>query len=152
MIQVTATKETDFSIVKSLFFKSLQNFSIMQNNVIYHTHVLSASTSAQSFPKSLLQAFILIVVQSLSGVQFFATLWTEACQISLSFTIFQNLLKLMSIESVMPSNPLIFCRSLLLLPSIFPSIRIFSNVSALHIGWPKYWSFSFSILPMKIQS
>ena len=75
------------------------------------------------------------------------TPWTAACQASLSFTISQSLLKLMSIELVMPSNHLILCHPLLLPPSIFPSIRIFSNESALHIRWPKYWSFSFSISP-----
>ena len=74
----------------------------------------------------------------------FATPWTAACQASLSFTISQSLLKLMSIESVLPSNHLILCRLLLFSPSIFPSIRVFSNESALHIGWPKYWSFSTS--------
>ena len=73
------------------------------------------------------------------------TPWTAAHQASLSITNSQSLLKLMSIESVMPSNHLIFCRPLLLLPSIFPSIRVFSNESVLHIRWPKYWSFSFSI-------
>ena len=73
------------------------------------------------------------------------TSWTAEHQACLSFTISQNLLKLMSIESVMPSNHLILCRSLLLLPSIFPSIRVFSNELALGIRWPKYWSFSFSI-------
>ena len=73
--------------------------------------------------------------------------WTAARQASLSFTISQSLLKLMSIESVMPSNQLILCCSLLLLPSVFPSIRVFFNESALHIRWPKYWSFSFSIYP-----
>ena len=87
------------------------------------------------------------VIQSLSHVQLFATPWTAAHQVSLSFTIFQSLLKLMSIESVMPSNHLILCRPLLLLPSIFPSIRVFSNESAFLIMWPKYWSFSFSISP-----
>ena len=86
-----------------------------------------------------------IVVQSLSHVQLFATSWTAARQVSLSFTISWSLLKLMSIESVMPSNPLILCHPLLLLPSIFPSIRVFSNESAPCIRWPKYWSFSFSI-------
>ena len=75
------------------------------------------------------------------------TPWTAACQASLSYTISQSLLKLMSIELVMPSNHLILCHPLLLPPSIFPSIRIFSNESALHIRWPKYWSFSFSISP-----
>ena len=75
------------------------------------------------------------------------TPWTAACQASLPFTISQSLLKLMSIESVMPSNHLIICRPLLLLPSAFPSIRVFSSELALHIRWPKYWSFSFSISP-----
>jgi len=73
------------------------------------------------------------------------TPWTAARQASLSITNSQSLFKLMSIESVMPSNHLILCRPLLLLPSIFPSIRVFSNESVLHIRWPKYWSFSFSI-------
>ena len=89
----------------------------------------------------------LFVVQLLSHVQLFATPWTAACHASLSFTISQRLLKLMSIESVMPSNYLILCCPLLLLPSIFPSIRVFSNESVLHIRWPKYWSFSSSINP-----
>ena len=77
----------------------------------------------------------------------FVTPWTAARQASLSITNSWSLLKLMSIDSVMPSNHLILCRPLLLLPSIFPSIRVFSNESVLHIGWPKYWSFSFSISP-----
>ena len=75
------------------------------------------------------------------------TPWTAARQASLSITNSRSLLKLMSIESVMPSNCLILCRPLLLLPSIFPSIRVFSNESALHIRWAKYWSFSFNISP-----
>ena len=75
------------------------------------------------------------------------TPWTAACQASLSITNSRSLLKLLSIESVMPSSHLILSRPLLLLPSIFPSIRVFSNESALHIRWPKYWSFSFSISP-----
>ena len=86
-------------------------------------------------------------VQLLSHVRLFATPWTAACQVSLSITISQSLLKLMSIESVMPSNHLILCRPLLLPPSIFPSISIFPNESVLHIRWPEYWSFSFSISP-----
>ena len=77
----------------------------------------------------------------------FVTPWIAALQASLSITISSSLLKLMSIESVVPSNDLIFCHPLLLLPSIFPSIRIFSNEWVLHIKWPKYWSFSFSISP-----
>ena len=86
-------------------------------------------------------------VQSLSRVQLFVTPWTAACQTSLSITNSQSLLKLMSIESVMPSNYLILCRPLLLLPSIFPSIRVFSSKSVLRIRWPKYWNLSFSISP-----
>ena len=86
-------------------------------------------------------------VQSLSHVRLFATPWTAACQASLSITNSQSSLRLTSIESVMPSNHLILCRLLLLLPSVFPSIRVFSKESVLHIRWPKYWSFSFSISP-----
>ena len=86
-------------------------------------------------------------VESLSRVRLFMTPWTAARQASLSITSSQSLLKLVSIESVMPSNYLIFCRPLLLPPSIFPSIRVFSNESVLPIRWPGYWSFSFSISP-----
>ena len=86
-------------------------------------------------------------VQSLSHVRLFATLWTAACQAALSITNSQSLPKFMSTESVMPSTHLILCRLLLLPPSIFPSIRVFSDESALHIRWPKYWSFSFNISP-----
>ena len=86
-------------------------------------------------------------VQSLSRVRLFAIPWTAARQASLSITNSQSLPKLMSIKSVMPSNHLILCYPLLLLPSIFPSIRVFSNESVLCIRWPKYWSFNFSISP-----
>ena len=86
-------------------------------------------------------------VQSLSHVRLFATPWTAASQASLSITSSWTLLRLMSIEAVMTSNHLILCHPLLLLPSIFPSIRVFLNESVLHIRWPKYWSFSFSISP-----
>ena len=86
-------------------------------------------------------------VQSLSRVRFFATPWIAARQASLSITISQSSLKLTSIKAVMPSSHLILCRPLLLLPSIFPSIRVFSNESVLYIRWPKYWSFSFNISP-----
>ena len=89
----------------------------------------------------------LSLVQSFSRVQLFVTLWTAACQASLSITNSQSFLKLMFIESVIPSNHLILYRPVLLLPSIFPIIRVFPNESALHIRWPKYWSFSFSISP-----
>ena len=87
-----------------------------------------------------------IIVQFLSHVQDFATPWTEAHQASLSITISRCLLKLMSIESVMPSNHLVLCCPLLFLPSIFPSIRVFSNESILCIRWLKYWSFSNSLV------
>ena len=86
-------------------------------------------------------------VQLLSSVRLFVTPWTVACQASLSITNFQSLPKPMSIELVMPANHLILCCPLLLLPSVFPSIRIFSNESALCIRQPKYWSFSFNITP-----
>ena len=86
-------------------------------------------------------------VQSLSHVRFLATPWTIAHQASLSITNSRSLPKLMSIESVMPSSHLILCRPLFLLPSVFPSVRVFSNESNLHIRWPKYWSFSFNISP-----
>ena len=105
-------------------------------------------------PTLLLPAFLsygsrkaVVVAQSLSHVRLFVTPWTAAPQASLSSTISWSLLKLMSIELVIPSNQLILCRPLLLLPSIFPSIRVFSNESVLPIRWPKYWSFSFSISP-----
>ena len=91
-------------------------------------------------------------VQWLSRVQLFVTPWTTAHQDSLSITNSQSLLTLISIQSVTPSNHLIFCHSLLLLPSIFPSIRVFSNESALHIRWPKDWSFSFNISPFNEHS
>ena len=86
-------------------------------------------------------------VRLLSCVRLFATPWTAACQASRFITNSQSSLRLMSIQSVMPSNHLILCRPLLLLPSIFPSIRVFSSELALHIRWPKCWSFSFSISP-----
>ena len=91
-------------------------------------------------------------IQSLSHVRLFATPWTAARQASLSITNSRSLLKLMSIELVMPSNHLILCRPLLLPPSILPSIRVFSSESVLRISWPKYWSFSFSISPFNENS
>ena len=100
-------------------------------------------------PLSTLKYCVVVVVQSLSCARLFATSWTAAYQASLSFTISQSLLKLMTIELVIPSNHLILCHPLLYLPSIFPSIRVFSNESVLHVRCPKYWSFSFSISPFK---
>ena len=108
-----------------------------------HTH---AHTHTHTYAH--IHIYILIaVVQSLSHAPVLETPWTGAHQAFLSFTISQSLLRLMSTESVMPSKYLILCHPLLLWPSIFPSIRVFSNKSALHITWPKYWSFSFSISP-----
>ena len=98
-----------------------------------------------------MKCFKISSVQLLSRVQLFVTTWTAAHQASLSITSSQSLLKLMSIKLVMPYNHLILCRPLLLLPSIFPSIRVFSSESVLHFRWPKYWSFSFSISPSNIQ-
>ena len=113
------------------------------------THSLSGLLISNS---QLLVPNLLFVVQSLSRVQLFATPWTAAHQASLSFTVFQSLLKFMSIESVMPSSHLILCRPFLLLPSIFPSIRVFSNESALLIkGQSTGASASASVLPMNIQ-
>ena len=93
------------------------------------------------------QSLMLQVVESLSLVRLFVTPWTSVHQASLSFTISQRLLTLMSTELVMPSNHFILCHPLLLLPSVFPSIRVFSNELVLRIRWPNYWSFSFSISP-----
>ena len=95
----------------------------------------------------ILRVVAIAVVQLLSHVKLFATPGIEACQALLLSTISQSLLRFLSTELVMPSNHLILCCPLLLLPSIFPSIRVFSNESTLHIRWPKYWSFSFSISP-----
>ena len=97
--------------------------------------------------KEIFQTVRFFFVQSLSDVRVFATPWTAAHQASLSITNSRNLLKLRSTESVMSSNHRIICHPLLIPPSIFPSIRVFSNESVLHIRWPMYWSFSFSISP-----
>ena len=90
---------------------------------------------------------MVVAVPSLSRVQTFAPPWTVAPRVYLSFILFWGLLKLVHIQSVMPPNHLILCRPLLLLPSVFPSIRVFPHESALHVRWPKYWTFSFSISP-----
>ena len=109
---------------------------------MYHNFLIHSSANGH------LGCFLVISsVQSLSRVRLFATPWTAARQAFLSITNIQSFLKLMSSELVMPSNPLILCFPLLLLPSIFPSISVFSNKSALLIRWPKYWSFSFDISP-----
>ena len=109
--------------------------------------LLPSPTHVRPSPGPTLSSFQFSSVQSLSRVQLFVTPWTAARQASLSITNSWSPPKLMSIESVMPSNHLILCRPLLLPPSIFPSIRVFSNESALCIRWPQYWSFSFNISP-----
>ena len=126
-------------IIRQIFMKLNRRLSTLTNIVAFvldFTIPTSWLLMIYSFP---------VVVQSLSCVQLFATPWTAAHKGSLSFTISQSLLTLTSIESVMPSNHLILCHPLLLLPSIFPSIRVLSSESVLYIGWPKYWCFNFSI-------
>ena len=103
----------------------------------------------KSFSLFYFMLFYPIVVQLLSWVSLFETPWAAACEASLHFTISWNLLKLMFIELVMPFNHLILCLPFLLLPSVFPSIRVFSNESVLLIRWPEYWGFSFSISPSR---
>ena len=116
-------------------------------------HPLVFQSRSQISDKFICKHFIVVVVvQSRSPVQVFSTPWTAAGQASLSFTMFWSLLKLMSIESVMPLNHLILCCPLLLLPSVFPSVRVFFNELALRISQPKYWKFSFSISPSREHS
>ena len=113
--------------------------------MLLHERTFQVNTNKESLPFTVLtESRHFAVVQSLSCVQLFAAPWTAACQASLSFTVSQSLLKLLFIESVMPSNHLILCCPLLLPPSIFPSIRVFSSESVFHIRWPKYWSCSIS--------
>ena len=111
-----------------------EGFGSSISNKIYTSFNLKSTTGMDQFSS----------VQSLSRVWLFATPWTAACQASLSITNSWSLLRLVSIKSVMSSNHLILCHPLLLLSTIFPSIRVFSNESVLHIRWPKFWSFSFS--------
>ena len=122
---------------RGIFYENKKEILRTKSNLIWKQNFLKKNLT------------FLSSVQVLSHVWLFVTPWTAARQASLSITNSQSLLKLMSIESVMPSNHLILCCHLLLLPSIFPSIRVFSNESALHIRWPKYWSFSFNISPSK---
>ena len=115
---------------------------------LWADHYLGSGQHLSTSACRLLRHFsqVVTLVQSLSRVRLFVTPWTAAHQASLSFTTSQSfLIRLMSTESIMPSNHLIFCRPLLLLSLIFPGNRVFSNESALHIRWPKYWSFNFSI-------
>ena len=127
-------------------FESLRPFFfiLFLGEPLFHSNVSSSKFRSQLFTEDI---FLISSVQSLSRVQLFVTPWIAARQASLSITNSRSLLKLMLIESVMPSNHLILCRPLLLPPSIIFSIRVFSNESALHIRWPKYWNFIFSISP-----
>ena len=109
--------------------------------------IIHLSNICSVLPQTSISSVQFSSVQLLSHVQLFVIPWIAAHQASLSITNSRSLLKLMSTELVMPSNHLILCRPLLLPPSIFPSIRVFSNESVLHITWPKYWSFSFNISP-----
>ena len=112
-----------------------------------YTAINQTTPEIKLFLSSIYGEMCVVVIQLLSCVQLFVTPWTTAHQALLFFIIFWNLLKLKSIELAVPSNYLILCHPLLLLPSTFPSIRVFSSESVLHIRWPKYWSFSFSINP-----
>ena len=137
------------SFLQVIFLTQGSNPHLLHLLCLLHWQAGSLPLSYQGSPTN---AYQFSSVQSLSHVSLFATPWTAARQASLCITNSQSLLKLMSIESVMSSNHLILCYPLLLLRSIFPSIRVFSNESVLHIRWPKYWSFSFSISPpMNIQ-
>ena len=118
------------------------NSSILYNNQDMETTQMPTTDKCIN---KMWYIYICSSVQSLSCVRLLVTPWTAACQASLSITKSQSLLKLMSVKSVLPSSHLILCCPLLLLPSMFPSIRVFLNESLLHIRWPKYWSFSFSI-------
>ena len=109
------------------------------------SYLFPEKTSFYTYPVEQLSLLLLLVLFSPSVVSLFVTSWTAANQASLSFIISWSLLKIMSIKSVMLSNHLILCRPFLLLLSTFPSIRVFSNESALHLRWPKYWSFSISL-------
>ena len=127
--------------------KVTQSCPTLCNPMDYTVHGIFQARILERLAFPLSSETCMTSVQSLSRVQLFETPWTVAHQASLPITNSWSLLKLMSIKSVMPSNLLIICHPLLLLPSIFPSIRVFSNESALRIRWPKYWSFSFSISP-----
>ena len=147
----TASKESQCSSLERsynsmLFMDWLQRWGKHGFSKITHRKIVTkAKFSHVCFPRGC--RLYNVVFQLLSHIWLFATPWTPAQKASLSFTISLSLLKLMSTELVMPSNHLILCRPLLLLPSVFPSIRVFSNELALHVRWPEYWSFSFSICP-----
>ena len=137
-------KHTPVSVISFTLTTALMAIRIYPS-LLFFSLVVHMASSFGSLQCLFLGEDFLGSVQLLIHVWLFATPWTAAPQASLSFTISQSLLKLTSIESVMPSSQLILCHPLLLLPPIFPRIRVFSNESGLHIRWPKYWSFSFSI-------
>ena len=142
--------KTIFSAVLTescLNIKSLKNIKSKEKCFLLNWSYIFFKSRKQSSKGLLLFSVQFSLVQSLSHVQFFATPWTVAHQASLSITNSQSLLKLMPIESMIPSNHLILCHPLLFLPSIFGSIRVFSNQSDLPIRWPQYWSFNFNISP-----
>ena len=149
------TKPSHISAIDSTFLQGIRCFDIAPSEQWGHLKGILNRTirirqeRKETFTRSLKENIYsqLSSVQSLGRVWLFVTPWAAACQASLSNTYSQSLPKLMSIQSVMPSSHLILCRPLLLLPSIFPSIRVFSNKSALRIRWLKYWSFSFNIRP-----
>ena len=133
------TRLSDFTFTfHSLFYK----FKLQKIPKVTHN-----KKNANSYYEILILSYQFSSVQSLSHVWLFATPWTAARQASLSITNSRSLPQLTSIESVMPSNHLILCCPFLLLPSIFANVKVFANESALHIRWPKYWSFSFNISP-----
>ena len=157
---------TELNWTESLLTEVLRHCSLIYNLWTYWSHLKPSSWDSSPEDSLLSLGFssdtpvkgstfnttLHHSVQLLSHARFSVTPWTAACQASLSITNSQSLLKLMSIALVMPSNQLILCHPLLLLPWIFPSIRVFSNEPVLHIRWPKYWSFtSASVLPMNIQ-
>ena len=131
-----------FNLDKNLFFSFNEKGLLFKEGEEYHS-----AWNACHCQLCILSILQFSSVQLLSCVRLFLTPWTAALQASLSITNSRSLPKLMSIELVMPSNHLILCRPLLLLPPIFPSIKVFSNESALPIRWPKYWCFSFNISP-----
>jgi len=146
MVQLSKWQNPCLAVPKDSTFLSLLHLPKMEKASNHCCSALLLPSDKSCFFQSFKYHVAVVVVQLLSCVRLFATLWAAARQASLSVTISWSLLKLMSIESVMPPNHLILCHPLLL-PSIFPSIRVFSNESALCIRWLKYWSFSFSIGP-----
>ena len=151
MKATSALKEApERSLVPSTMWGYREKLGVYHDSTFTRTQLYWHPDLELPVSRSVRNKFLLFInysVQLLRRVQLFATPWTAAHQASLSITNSQSLLKLMAFELVMPSIHLILCRPLFLLPSIFPSIRVFSNESVLHIRWPKYWSFSFSISP-----